>query len=53
MSTARSYYQLITYGDAVYAIGGYNSGGELNTMERYRRIDGWKARANLPYKNHG
>ena len=51
MSSARYMYGLVSYGDAVYAIGGYGS-GELQTMERYSRKLGWVSLANLPFKNH-
>ena len=51
MSKGRAYYQLISYGDAVYALGGHD-GSELNTMERWTRGEGWVNMANLPYTNH-
>ena len=51
MSKGRAYYQLISYGDAVYAMGGHD-GSELNTMERWTRGEGWVNMANLPYTNH-
>ena len=51
MSKGRAYYQLISYGDAVYALGGHD-GSELNTMERWTRGEGWVNMANLPYSNH-
>ena len=51
MISPRSHYSLVSYGDALFAIGGYN-GGELNTMERYTRGNGWTAMANLPDENH-
>ena len=51
MSKGRAYYQLISYGDALYALGGHD-GSELNTMERWTRGEGWVNMANLPYTNH-
>ena len=42
---------MVSYGDALYAIGGYH-GGELNTMEKYTRGTGWTYAQNLPYVNH-
>ena len=51
MSKGRAYYQLISYGDAVYAMGGHN-GSELDSMERWTRGGGWVSVANLPYSNH-
>ena len=52
MPTARAYFILVTYGDAIYALGGYNDGGELSNMERYSRGLGWQTVASLPYTNH-
>ena len=51
MSKGRAYYQLISYGDAVYAMGGHD-GSELDSMERWTRGGGWVSVANLPYSNH-
>ena len=51
MSRPRAYYQLISFGAALYAIGGHD-GGELNTMERYSKQAGWEPMTNLPYANH-
>ena len=51
MPTARAYYQLVAYGDAMYAIGGWN-GYEHDKMERYSKGQGWQSMANLPYDNH-
>ena len=51
MSKGRAYYQLISYGDAVYAMGGHD-GSELDSMERWTRGGGWVNMANLPYSNH-
>ena len=55
MTTARAYFSLISYGDAIYAIGGWlgeDDCCELNSMERYSRNKGWKQMANLPYSTH-
>ena len=52
MSRPRAYFSLVSYADSAFAIGGHD-GAELNTMERLSRGDGWVARANLPYGNHG
>ena len=51
MSKGRAYYQLISYGDAVYAMGGHD-GSELDSMERWTKSEGWVGMADLPYSNH-
>ena len=51
MSKGRAYYQLISYGDAVYAMGGHD-GSELDSMERWTKSEGWVSMADLPYSNH-
>ena len=53
MLTSRSYYPLVSYGDALYAIAGWNNGAsEHNKVERYTRSNGWTSLANTPYTNH-
>ena len=52
MLYARAYYHLISYGDAIYALGGHTSSSEINKMERYTKNTGWVAMAALPYNNH-
>ena len=52
MSYARAYYHLISYGDAIYALGGHTASSEINAMERYTKNSGWQAMAALPYNNH-
>ena len=52
LSSARQSFELVSYGDAIYALGGDGNSGEINTMHRYSREKGWVARANLPYANH-
>ena len=51
MPTSRAYFQLVAYGDAMYALGGWN-GGEHDKMERYSKGLGWTSMADLPYNNH-
>ena len=51
MITARAYYPLISYGDALYAIAGHN-GDRHNKVERYSRELGWKSLATMPYNSH-
>ena len=56
MSKGRAYYQLISYGDAVYAMGGHD-GSELDSMERWTKSEhggpgAWVGVADLPYTNH-
>ena len=51
MSKGRAYYQLISYGDAVYAMGGHD-GSELDSMERWTKSEDWVGMADLPYSNH-
>ena len=51
MSKGRAYYQLISYGDAVYAMGGHD-GSELDSMERWTKSEDWVGMADLPYTNH-
>ena len=51
MPTSRAYFQLVAYGDAMYALGGWN-GGEHDKMERYSKGLGWTSMADLPYENH-
>ena len=51
MSKGRAYYQLISYGDAVYAMGGHD-GSELDSMERWTKSEGWIGMADLPHSNH-
>ena len=51
MSKGRAYYQLISYGDAVYAMGGHD-GSELDSMERWTKSESWVGMADLPYSNH-
>ena len=53
MIRSRGYYQLVSYGGSLYAVGGYREGdGEINKMERYTPGQGWEEMANLPYINH-
>ena len=51
MAYGHAYYELISYGGSLYAIGGHD-GSEINIMERYTPGEGWVRVANLPYKNH-
>ena len=51
MITARAYYPLISYGDALYAIAGHN-GDRHNKVERYSRQLGWTSLAAMPYNSH-
>ena len=51
MITARAYYPLISYGDALYAIAGHN-GDRHNKVERYSRQLGWTSLATMPYNSH-
>ena len=51
MSKGRAYYQLISYGDALYAMGGHD-GSELDSMERWTKNEDWVGMADLPYSNH-
>ena len=51
MAYAHTYYELISYGGSLYAIGGYD-GSETNIMERYTPGEGWVRMANMPHSNH-
>lgn len=51
MAFGHAYYELISYGGSLYAIGGHD-GSETNIMERYTPGEGWVRAANMPYKNH-
>jgi hypothetical protein len=41
MPVARLDFPLVTYGDAVFAIGGYASGGYLSRVDRWTQTYGW------------
>ena len=51
MIRVRGFYDLVSYGGSLFAVGGHN-GGEFNYMERYIPGQGWEDVANLPYNNH-
>ena len=53
MINPRGYYDMVSYGGSLFAVGGYRDGvGEINKMERYTPGQGWEEVANLPYVNH-
>ena len=52
MLIARSHFQLITYGDAMYAIGGVSSPlPNTNQVDRWTQTQGWVNMANYPNIN--
>ena len=51
MAYVHAWYELISYGGSLYAIGGYDQ-SETNIMERYTPGEGWVRVANMPYTNH-
>jgi hypothetical protein len=51
MPSPRSGFQLITYGDAMYAIGGWRSGAATNLVDRWSLKQGWVNMANYPTLN--
>jgi len=51
MAYVHAWYELISYGGSLYAIGGYDQ-SETNIMERYTPGEGWVRMANMPYTNH-
>ena len=51
MAYGHAYYELISYGGSLYALGGHD-GSETNIMERYTPGEGWVRMANMPYANH-
>ena len=51
MAYGHAYYELISYGGSLYAIGGHD-GSETNIMERYTPGEGWVRMANMPHSNH-
>ena len=53
MNSPRGYYDMVSYGGSLFAVGGWKEGtGEFNQMERYTPGQGWEVVANLPYNNH-
>jgi hypothetical protein len=51
MPSARSWFQLITYGDAMFAIGGWRSGAATNLVDRWTLTQGWVNMASYPTLN--
>ena len=51
MAYGHAYYELISYGGSLYAIGGHD-GSETKIMERYTPGEGWVRVADMPYANH-
>ena len=51
MGYGHAYYELISYGGSLYAIGGHD-GSETKIMERYTPGEGWVRVADMPYANH-
>jgi hypothetical protein len=51
MPSARSHYQLITYGDAMFAIGGWRAGAPTNLVDRWTLTQGWVNMAIYPTLN--
>jgi hypothetical protein len=51
MPSARAWFQLITYGDAMFAIGGWRFGRPTNLVDRWTLAQGWVNMANYPTLN--
>ena len=48
MLMPRAYYELITYGDAAFAIAGYNGVTAIPNVDRWTSKNGWQAMASYP-----
>ena len=51
MPAPKAYFQMASYGDALYVFAGWN-GAEVRTVERYSKEKGWVSLAQAPYVNH-
>ena len=48
MPTARGYYELLTFSDAVFAIAGWNGGSYISRVDRWTKSTGWEEMASYP-----